>query len=262
MPVMVMDTLLANQLQLHSENLDCTARVKADAAIKDLVTKFVSRLKNPDNYTGQAGRNLYEDIIDAHIDCFKVGLGLVKSFELTIARQAIFNEMRSEGGSQNASQEPILSRLIKERYSKDQATIYKAAFTQQKAEREEKRQTAKDSTKRSLDEFLRQQQGPPQQQGRPQPKGGNFRDTSHIPCRSWRRGHCPYGDACKFGHFPPEGPLPPVRRECTAIAFPGSKLYQREHGVPVRSPALGRLNQYSRMSRAPWPAVRGSSILD
>ena len=62
MPVMVMDTLLANQLQLHSENLDCTARVKADAAIRDLVTKFVSRLKNHDNYTGQAGRNLYEDV--------------------------------------------------------------------------------------------------------------------------------------------------------------------------------------------------------
>ena len=122
--------------------------------------------------------------IDAHIECFKVGLGLVKSFELTVVRQAIFNEMRTEGGSQNASQEPILSRLIKQRYSKDQATIHKATFTQQKAEREEKRQTTKDSIKRSLDDFLRQQQGPPQQQGRPQPKGGNFGDTSHIPCNS------------------------------------------------------------------------------
>ena len=59
---MAITTLLANLVQLLNENLDGTARTNAKAAIHDRLSKLITRLKCPDNYAGQAGWNLYEDV--------------------------------------------------------------------------------------------------------------------------------------------------------------------------------------------------------
>ena len=59
---MAITTLLANLVQLLNENLDGTARTNAKAAIHDRLSKLINRLKSPDNYAGQAGWNLYEDV--------------------------------------------------------------------------------------------------------------------------------------------------------------------------------------------------------
>ena len=62
MPVMAFNTLMANLLQLLNENLYGTARTNAEVVIRERLSKLINRLKNPGNYAGQAGRNVYEDV--------------------------------------------------------------------------------------------------------------------------------------------------------------------------------------------------------
>ena len=62
MPVLAIDTFRANMVQLLNENLDGPARSNADAAIRERLSELISRLKNPSNYAGQAGMNVYEDV--------------------------------------------------------------------------------------------------------------------------------------------------------------------------------------------------------
>jgi len=62
MPVMAINLLMANMVQLINENLSSTARTDAEVAVCASLSKLIMRLKNPANYDGQAGCNLYEDV--------------------------------------------------------------------------------------------------------------------------------------------------------------------------------------------------------
>ena len=62
MPVLALNTLLANMIQLITENLSGTARTDAEVAVRASLSKLIVRLKNPAKYDGQAGCNLYEDV--------------------------------------------------------------------------------------------------------------------------------------------------------------------------------------------------------
>ena len=59
---MAINTFQANILQLITENVEVRARPMAEAAIRDRLSELLLRLKNPANYAGQAGRNIYEDV--------------------------------------------------------------------------------------------------------------------------------------------------------------------------------------------------------
>ena len=71
MPVMAINMLMANMIQLINENLTSPARTDAEVAVRDALAKIILRLKNPANYDGQAGYNLYEDILEAEATCYK-----------------------------------------------------------------------------------------------------------------------------------------------------------------------------------------------
>ena len=62
MPIMAINLFQANMIQLLNETLDGSARTNADATVKERLSELMTRLKDPDNYAGQAGCNLYEDV--------------------------------------------------------------------------------------------------------------------------------------------------------------------------------------------------------
>ena len=62
MAVMAITTLEANMIRLIQENLDVSARPAAEAAVRERLSELLIRLKDRNNYDGQAGRNLYEDV--------------------------------------------------------------------------------------------------------------------------------------------------------------------------------------------------------
>ncbi len=118
MPVMAINMLMANMIQLINENLTSHARTDAEVAVRDALAKIILRLKNPANYDGQAGYNLYEGILEAEATCYKEGLGLTRSFNLTVAREDILVDIRAST-DQDGLLAADLAHLFRDRFSKD-----------------------------------------------------------------------------------------------------------------------------------------------
>ena len=62
MAVMAITTLEASMIKLIQENCEVFARPAAEAAARERLSEVLIRLKDRNNYEGQAGRNLYEDV--------------------------------------------------------------------------------------------------------------------------------------------------------------------------------------------------------
>ena len=62
MPVLAITTFQTNAGQLVAEHLPDAYQKTAMHAIAIKATRLIGRLKVKDNYFGQAGRNLYEDV--------------------------------------------------------------------------------------------------------------------------------------------------------------------------------------------------------
>ena len=141
-------------------------------------------------------------------------LGITASYKLTTVKEKIRFDMRSDvrhktpvSSGKIQGDQPILTQLFKERYSKDKAAIEDAAFKQ--LEEQEEKQLR--NLKRKHLETPNQQ---PQQQQQLRRGMGNFRNFSEAPvpqrtfkdrpCRDYNynpRG-CWRGElGCKFGHF-------------------------------------------------------------
>lgn len=62
MPVLAITTFQTNAGQLIAEHLPDAQHKTAQNAVAIRMTRLIGRLKVKDNYCGQAGRNLYEDV--------------------------------------------------------------------------------------------------------------------------------------------------------------------------------------------------------
>jgi len=62
MPVMAINMLMANMIQLICENRSSNTRTDDEVVVRDALSKIIVRLEIPANYNGQAGCNLYETV--------------------------------------------------------------------------------------------------------------------------------------------------------------------------------------------------------
>ena len=72
MPVLAITTFQTSSAQLIAENLPDHQHKAAQTAVATRLARLAGRLKIKDNYIGQAGRNLYEDVSERLYVCYHI----------------------------------------------------------------------------------------------------------------------------------------------------------------------------------------------